>query len=109
MAVPDGSVLQGRKNVTSVRAKGERIDVFDGIERERAIEVRKQGPAARGLPFQGAAKHAGIHADQQQTALTGKVPGSSLRNLCRGREVDEIVATINLGAMEYANAFGFSP
>jgi hypothetical protein len=95
--------------VTSVRAEGERINLFDGLERERAVEVRKQGPVARGLPFQGAAKHARIRADQQQIALTGKVLGSGLRNLGRGREMDEIVATIDLGAVEYASAFGFSP
>lgn len=95
--------------MTTVRAKEERIDVFDGIERQSTVEVRKQGPAARGLPFQGAAKHAGIHADQQQIALTGKMPGSGLRNLGRGREMDEIVAAIDLGAMEYASSFGFSP
>ena len=105
----DGSILQGRKNVTSVRAKGKRIDAFDGLEGERTIEVRKQGPAAGGLPFQDAAKLFGIYADQQQIALTGKVLGSGLRNLGCGREMDEIVATIDLGAVEYAGAFGFSP
>jgi hypothetical protein len=37
------------------------------------------------------------------------MPGSGLRNLGRGREMDEIVAAIDLGAMEYASSFGFSP
>ena len=71
--------------------------------------VAAQGPAAGGLPFQDAAKLFGIYADQQQIALTGKVLGSGLRNLGCGREMDEIVATIDVGAMEYASAFGFPP
>ena len=76
--------------------------------RESAIEMRKQGPAARRLPFQGGAKLAGVHADQQQTALTGKMLRSGLRNLGRGRKMDEIVAAIDLGAAKYASAFGFA-
>jgi hypothetical protein len=95
--------------VTSVRAKGKWIDAFHRLDRERAIEVRKQGAAARGLPFQGIAKLAGIHADKQQIALTCKMLCGGLRNLGRSREMNEIVATIGLRAAENTGSLCLLP
>jgi hypothetical protein len=71
--------------------------------------VRKQGSAARRLPFKGTAKSSGIHTDQQQIVLTSKMPGSGFGNLGCSREMNEIVALIDLGAEKYAGTFGLSP
>src|SRR5262245_6058055 len=108
-AHPDGLVCQWRKNVTAVGAKWQQIDAYDSLRRKSAVEVRKQRPAARGLPFKGAAKPFGIDADQQQIALTSKMFCGGFGNLGCSREMNEIVALIDLGAEKYAGAFGLSP
>ena len=95
--------------MTAVRTKGEGIDAFDSLERERAVKVRKQGPTARGLPFEDAAQRAGVDADQQQIALACKMFCGGLGDLGRGREMNKIVATIDLGAAKHTGVFSLSP
>ena len=95
--------------MTAVGAKWQQINAYDGLRRKSAVEVRKQRPAARRLPFQGAAKPFGIDADQQQVVLTRKMLCCGFGNLGCSREMNEIVALIDLGAEKYTGAFGLSP
>ena len=95
--------------MASAGAERQGFDANDGGQVEATVKMRKQSPAARRLPFQGAAKPAGIHTDQQQVALTCKMSCGGLGDLGRSREMNEIVTAIDFGAMEYASTFGFSP
>lgn len=77
-----------------VRSERQRFDLDNGGEVERAVEMRKQIPGARRLPFQLRAELAGVHAHQKQIMYSCKVFRRGLRNLIGRREMNETIASI---------------
>ena len=98
-----------RKHVAAVGAERQRLDPQHGVERQRAIEMRKQRTAARGLPPQGRAERPGVDRDQHQVGGAGEMLGGGLGDLRRGGEMDEAVARIDRGAAKAPLALGLAP
>src|SRR5450759_5807403 len=71
---PSGrSIVEWRELVPSIGAERKGIDFNHRRDVESAIEMRKQGAAARGLPLQPVAEPAGLHTHQHQVVLAGKM------------------------------------
>ncbi len=97
------------ETVPAIRPERQRFDAGDGGKLERAVEMRKQRAAARGLPSQRLAEPRGIDADQQQIALAGEMLGRRFGELRGGGEMNEAVAQVGRGAGKAAGAFGLAP
>src|SRR5579864_5125164 len=81
-----------------------------GSEWQRRVEVRKVLAARRRmLPSQMGAKLAVIDRDQHKIVGAGIVPPQRLRELGRGREMDEPVGAILRRTAILSGAFGLSP
>ena len=62
-------------NDVAIGAERQWLHPDDGVEVERAVEMREQRTAARDLVFQRVAEFGAIDGDQQQPGLAGKVFG----------------------------------
>src|SRR4029079_14685477 len=71
--------------------------------------MRKQGAAARGLPFESVAEHVGVHEHQEQVRLSAEVLRHRFRRLRRGGKMDEAILQIDRRSMEDTVAFGGPP
>src|SRR5882724_3956530 len=69
-------------------------DTRDRGERQRAMEMREQGAAARRFPAQGIAQARGVDLDDRQPVLAGAMPGDAGDDLRRAREMDEPVCLV---------------
>ena len=67
---------------------------------KRAIEMGKQVPAARRLPFQAGSQRLGVEADDEDVGQAGEILARRLDSLRPRREVDVAVAEIDGGAVE---------
>src|ERR1700704_3608179 len=88
------STIESRENMPPGVIERQGIDALDGLERQIAIEMRKQRAAARRLPFQRVAQRIGIDRDQHQIALTGKPFRRGFGGLLGGGEMDETIFRI---------------
>ena len=98
------STIKSRKDMPAGFIERQGIDALDGLERQLAIEMRKQRAAARRLPFQLVAKRVGIDRDQHQIALAGKPFRRGFGSLLGGGEMDEAVFRIDRRAAIDAGA-----
>lgn len=87
----------------------QRRDAGHGVERQRAIKVRKQRPAARDLPFQRIAQTSGVDSNQQQIGLTCEMFRRRLPRLFGGGEMNIAVGEIDRRARKDARRFRRAP
>src|SRR5437588_11468191 len=98
-----------RKHVLAVRPQRQRLDPANRRERKRPIKMRKQLAAARGLMAQCGPKHGGVHRQQQQVLLAGKMARRRLGDLRGSGEMDEAVRMVDRRADEDASPFSVAP
>ncbi len=90
-------------------AERKRLDRDHGAKPERAVEMREQGAAARGLPSKLAPKPAGLHRHQHQVAFAGEVLLRGFGQLPGGGEMDIAVAAVGFRAVKNALPRGLPP
>src|SRR5262245_911118 len=100
---------QLRKDMPAVGSKQQWLDPKDIIERQFAIEMRKQCPLARGLPSERRAETAGVDRNQDQVGRSRKMLGRGLLDLAGAGEMDVAITRVDTGAAELAGGFGVLP
>src|SRR5690348_17190211 len=80
----------------------------DGLQRQRAIEMREQRAGPRGLPLPGVERTL-RHHDQQHIRFAGTMTPRAFDNLFRCREMEKAVAAIVGRAMIAAGLFSPVP
>ena len=88
----------------AVGAKRQRLDPPHSRHRQRAVEMRKQCAAARGLVAQRGAERIRVDRDEQEIVRPGKMPRGGFANLLGGGKMDEAVREIDRRAGEGARA-----
>ena len=78
-------------------------------QREIAIEVGKERPGSRWLPFEGGPKNRLIDRDQSEPILTREMPSGGFSKLNRGREVDIAIVSVDPATRERALTLRFTP
>ena len=74
----------------------------DMLQVERAVEMRKELTATRGLPFQPLAKRLRVDREEDKARLAGEMGGERPGHLPPRREMDETIAEIDGRALEQA-------
>ena len=78
----------------SVGAERQIVDRDDRTDWQVAVEVGKEGTAARRLPPQRIAEQVRVHDQQDEARSTGAVLGHAFTQLFACRKMDETVAGI---------------
>ncbi len=76
---------------------------------ERAIEMGKERPAARGFPFEGLAKGIGLKPEEDQPVFAREMLGGGLPDLLGGGEMHEAVGDIDRRAKSGAGGAQVRP
>src|SRR5712675_745595 len=105
----DAPALQGWKHMMPIGAERQRPGPCHRGERQVAIEVGKQGAAARRLPFERWPQRRQLDRDQDEFLLAGEMPGGGLAELVGGRKMDVAVGAVDRRAAEGRVAFGLLP
>ena len=77
-----------------VRPERQVADADHGVERQIAVMVREQSPAARDLPFQAGFHRRVIARNQHQPVLAGAMLGDRGDNLIRSGKMNEAVGLV---------------
>src|SRR5215213_10257536 len=95
--------------MTTISAERQRFRPQHRIERQCAIEMRKQCAATGGLPLQTWAKRVSVYGDQQEVVDAGEMFGRRFNSLVRRGKMNVAVIDIDRGAGEDALPLGLTP
>ncbi len=95
--------------MVAVGGEWERLGARDRAQRKRGVEVGEEGAAARWLPAQGIAELEGVDPEQHETGAAGVVTSGRFLELLGGREMNETVAQIVLGAVKHPRPLRIGP